>query len=116
MIVNIEGLINVLFIVFMPLFLLITALFHRVSAAHISKGMESEGVPPPSWDKGVGASAPCYAMAIFFKRWRGPTFMFDGRLVPKYARTVDKVLACIYLFSTIGLGITLILAAYFDPY
>ncbi|KJY98096.1 hypothetical protein [Pseudoalteromonas ruthenica] len=104
---SIEGFVHLMFIVFMPLFLLMTALFHRVSAAYISKGMESEGVLPPSWDI-------CYG--YFFKRWRGPTFMFDGRLVPKYARTVDKVLACIYLFSTLGFGIALILAAYFDVY
>tara|TARA_B100000700_G_scaffold42090_1_gene43055 strand:- start:1072 stop:1413 length:342 start_codon:yes stop_codon:yes gene_type:complete len=111
---TVEGIINLMLIIFMPLFLLMMVLFQRVSAAHISKGMESEGVPPPSWDKGLGASAPCYAMAIFFRRWRGPTFMFDGRLVPKYARTIDKVLAAIYLFSVIGVSATLILAAYFD--
>ncbi|TMO49910.1 hypothetical protein [Pseudoalteromonas ruthenica] len=116
MIVNMEGLINVLFIVFMPLSMLMTVIFQRVSVAYINKCMKSDGVYPPSWDKGLGGSGPFYVCAIFFKRGRIPTPLFDGHLVPKYARTIDKILAGIYLFSAIGFGITVVLIAYFDPY
>ena len=53
---------------------------------HINKNMEKDGVYPPSWDKGIGASVSFYIFAMFFERSRIPTPMFDGRFVAKYAR------------------------------
>ena len=53
-------------------------------------------------------------MAIFFKRSRLPTPLFDGRFIAKHARAVDKVLAFLHLFTVAGLTISVFTAMYLD--
>lgn len=40
-------------------------LFYRVSVKYIDKHMEKDGVSPPGWDKGIGASVSFYIFAMF---------------------------------------------------
>ena len=47
--------------------MIMTVIFPRISVRHINNRMLENGVSPPSWDKGLGASAPFYALAIFLK-------------------------------------------------
>ena len=82
--------------------MIMTVIFPRISVRHINNRMLENGVSPPSWDKGLGASAPFYALAIFLKRARKPTPLFDGRFVAKHARPIDKFLAFLHLLSTFG--------------
>ncbi len=77
-------------------------LFPRISIKYIDRKMLQDGISSPSWDRGIGASAPFYAMAIFCKRARKPTPLFDGSHVAKHARPIDKVLAFLHLISTTG--------------
>ncbi|MBE0379924.1 hypothetical protein [Pseudoalteromonas prydzensis] len=77
-------------------------LFPRISIKYIDSKMIQDGIDSPSWDRGIGASAPFYAMAIFFKKARIPTPLFNGSHVAKYARPIDKFLACLHLISTTG--------------
>ena len=76
---------------------------------YIDKHMEKDSVSPPSWDRGIGASAPFYALAIFVKRARKSTPLFDGRFVAKHARPIDKFLAFLHLVSTSGFIISIFL-------
>ncbi|TMP07597.1 hypothetical protein CWC11_06065 [Pseudoalteromonas sp. S3178] len=104
--------------IFFFFYLMIMAvLFPRVSIKYIDNKMILDGISSPSWDKGIGASAPFYAMAIFFKRARKPTPLFDGSHVAKYARPIDKFLAFLHLVSTTGFLLSLfsmmILEAFF---
>ena len=89
-------------------------LFSRVSVKHINKNMEKDGVYPPSWDKGIGASVSFYIFAMFFERSRIPTPMFDGRFVAKYARPVDKVIGETHLISVTGMMLCLCIVTYFS--
>ncbi|MBC7007675.1 hypothetical protein BIZ38_04310 [Pseudoalteromonas sp. BZK2] len=82
-------------------------LFYRVSVKYIDKHMEKDGVSPPGWDKGIGASVSFYIFAMFFERSRIPTPMFDGRFVAKYTRTLDKIIGAIHLVSIIGAVLSL---------
>tara|TARA_Y100000034_G_scaffold131649_1_gene192858 strand:+ start:1075 stop:1422 length:348 start_codon:yes stop_codon:yes gene_type:complete len=100
--------------IFMALAFIFVVLFARISIKHINKKMLKDNITPPLWDKGVGASAPFYAMAIFFKRSRLPTPLFDGRFKAKHARPVDKVLAFLHLFTMAGLTISVFTAMYLD--
>lgn len=45
--------------------MIMTVIFPRISVRHINNRMLENGASPPSWDKGLGASAPFYALAIF---------------------------------------------------
>ncbi|MEM7421728.1 MAG: hypothetical protein AAF364_18700 [Pseudomonadota bacterium] len=98
--------------IFMALAFIFVVLFTRISIKHINKKMLKDNITPPLWNKGVGA--PFYAMAIFFKRSRLPTPLFDGRFIAKHARPVDKVLAFLHLFTMAGLTISVFTAMYLD--
>lgn len=76
--------------------------------------MEKDGVLPPNWDKGIGASVSFYVFAMFFERSRIPTPMFDGRFVAKYARPVDKTIGMIHLISVTGMMLCLCIVSYFS--
>ncbi|MEZ7275905.1 hypothetical protein [Pseudoalteromonas sp. 68 DY56-GL68] len=114
MTISLEKLVLANMFVFMALAFLFVVLFTRISIKYINKQMLNDSVTPPLWDKGIGASAPFYAMAIFFKRSRLPTPIFDGRLIAKYARSVDKVLAFLHLFTMTGFTISVFTAMYLD--
>lgn len=87
-------------------------LFSRISIKYINKNMEKDGVHPPSWDRGIGASVSFYIFAMFFKRSRIPTPMFDGRFVAKYARPIDKVIGAIHSISVLGTIVCLCIITY----
>lgn len=53
-------------------------------------------------------------MAIFFKRSRVPTPLFDGRYIAKYARPLDRFLAFCHLITTMGLLISTLTAMYLE--
>ncbi|WP_413403457.1 hypothetical protein [Pseudoalteromonas sp. KJ71-7] len=89
-------------------------LFSRISVKHINKNMEKDGVLPPNWDKGIGASVSFYIFAMFFERSRIPTPMFDGRFVAKYSRPIDKVLGAVHLISVTGMMLCLCIVTYFS--
>lgn len=89
-------------------------LFSRISVKHINKNMEKDGVHPPNWDQGIGASVSFYVFAMFFERSRIPTPMFDGRFVAKYSRPIDKVLGAVHLISVIGMMLCLCIVTYFS--
>lgn len=82
-------------------------LYSRISVKYINSKMEEDGVYPPCWDKGIGASVSFYIFAMFFERSRIPTPMFDGRFVAKYTRTLDKIIGAIHLVSIIGAVLSL---------
>ncbi len=82
--------------------MIMAVLFPRISIKYIDNKMIQDGISSPSWDKGIGESAPLYAMAIFCERARKPTPLFDGSHVAKYARPIDKFLALLHLISTTG--------------
>ncbi len=96
-------------IFFFALMMIMTVIFPRISIRHIESKMQENGVSPPSWDRGIGASAPFYALAIFVKRARKSTPLFDGRFVAKHARPIDKFLAFLHLVSTSGFIISIFL-------
>ncbi|WP_076924954.1 hypothetical protein [Pseudoalteromonas sp. EB27] len=89
-------------------------LFSRISVKHINKNMKKDGVLPPNWDKGIGASVSFYVFAMFFERSRIPTPMFDGRFVAKYARPVDKTIGMIHLISVTGMMMCMCIVSYFS--
>ena len=89
-------------------------LFYRVSVKHIDKHMEKDGVSPPGWDKGIGASVSFYIFSMFFERSRIPTPLFDGRFVAKYARPIDKVIGAAHLISVFGAIICLCIVSYYQ--
>lgn len=112
--ISLEKLALSIMFLFMIMTFLFAVLFTRISIKHINKNMEKEGVYSPNWDKGIGASAPFYAMAIFFERSRVPTPLFDGRYIAKYARPLDRFLAFFHLITTMGLLISTFTAMYLE--
>lgn len=64
--------------------------------------------------KALALVPPFYAMAIFFKRSRLPTPIFDGRFVAKYARPIDKVIGAAHLISVFGAIICLCIVSYYQ--
>jgi len=91
-------------------------LFSRISIKYINKNMEKDGVDPPSWDRGIGASASFYIFAMFFERSRTPTPMFDARFVAKHARPIDRVIAAAHFISVTGMIICLCIITLFKSF
>ena len=89
-------------------------LFSRISIKYINKNMEKDGVDPPSWDRGIGASASFYIFAMFFERSRTPTPLFDGRFVAKYARPIDRIIGAIHSISVAATALCLCIVSYFS--
>ena len=81
-------------------------LFGRITVKHIENKMESEGILPPRWDKGVGASHIMYAMVIVRKKAAIASPINDTAVL-RYAREKDWYLA---MFSLISFGLFMILA------
>ncbi|UJX27591.1 hypothetical protein L3Q70_16760 (plasmid) [Pseudoalteromonas sp. CF6-2] len=102
-----------LFLTFLFSFFISSLLFSRVSIKHINKKMEKDGVYPPSWDQGIGASASVYVFAILFNKYRIKNKLFDARFIAKHARTIDKVIAAIYFTSVAGMIICLCIITLF---
>ena len=102
-----------LLITFICVCFISSLLFSRVSIKHINKKMEKDGVYPPSWDQGIGASASVYVFAILFNKYRIKNKLFDARFIAKHARTIDKVIAAIYFTSVAGMIICLCIITLF---
>ena len=100
-----------LFLTFLFSFFISSLLFSRVSMKHINKKMELDD--PPSWDRGIGASASFYVFAILFNKYRIKNKLFDARFIAKHARTIDKVIAAIYFTSVAGMIICLCIITLF---
>ena len=99
---------------FLIIMTVVTVLFYRVSIKYFNTRMEKDGVYSPTWDKGIGASGPFYAMAIFFERFRKPTAFFDGRYIVNYARPIDKILGFLHIIASLGLLISTFIVMYLD--
>ena len=76
--------------------------------------MEKDSVSPPSWDKGIGASASFYVLTILFNKYRIKNKLFDGRFVANHTRPIDRVITAAHFVSVKGAAISLCIALYYQ--
>ena len=103
-----------LFLTFLVSFFISSLLFSRVSMKHINKKMEKNGVYPPSWDRGIGASASFYVFAILFNKYRIKNKLFDARFIANHTRPIDRVITAAHFASVTGTTISLCIALYYQ--
>ncbi len=76
--------------------------------------MEKDSVSPPSWDKGIGASASFYVFAILFNKYRIKNKLFDARFIANHTRPIDRVIAASHFVSATGMAISLCIVSYYQ--
>ncbi|WP_221076137.1 hypothetical protein [Agarivorans aestuarii] len=77
-------------------------LFGRISLKHFDKQIKKVHGDIPEWDKGFGTRLPMYALTVVSKRV-GNIQLYDEKLVQRSIRTIDKVLAVIFLTSSVAM-------------
>ncbi|HEA16583.1 MAG TPA: hypothetical protein ENH88_09105 [Pseudoalteromonas prydzensis] len=105
-----------LFLTFLFSFFISSLLLSRMSIKHINIQMEKDGVYPPSWDRGIGASASFYVFAMLFSKYRIKNTLFDARFVAKHARPIDRVIAAVHFISVTGMIICLCIITLFKSF
>ncbi|WP_404343463.1 hypothetical protein [Pseudoalteromonas mariniglutinosa] len=101
-----------LFLTFLFSFFISSLLLSRMSIKHINKQMAKDGVYPPSWDRGIGASASFYVFAMLFNKYRIKNQLFDARFVAKHARPIDKIIGATHSISVAGTVVCLCIITY----